>query len=145
VTEIREATAGDVAAMFHVRVSVAQNAMNVDQLRARGITPQSVAAALQSHCKAWVIEQNAKVVAFSIADARAGSIWALFVLPEYEGLGYGRALLTAAAEWLWERGFARIWLTTAPDTRAAAFYLHLGWRPTGVTPHGETRFELSVT
>ena len=53
--------------------------------------------------KSLVAEFNRQVVAFSIADRQSGSIFALFVLPEYEGKGIGSRLLNTAVEWLWQK------------------------------------------
>src|SRR5262249_30093980 len=92
--------------------------------------------------KGWVVEDAGRVVGVSIADADTGTIYALFVLPEYEGRGLGRALLDAAVSWLWVQGAERVWLDTGPETRAAGFYRRLGWQAVGSTPKGETRFEL---
>ena len=69
-------------------------------------------------------------------------IWALFLLPEWEGRGLGRVLLEQAVEWLWREGCERIWLTTEAGSRAEGFYARLGWAPVGVTDKGEVRFEL---
>jgi GNAT superfamily N-acetyltransferase len=140
--DVTEATARHIPGIFHVRVSVRENVLNEQQLRERGITPEAVAAALDSHCKAWVAESNGDVVGFSIANRKTDSIWALFVLPEYEGQGLGRRLMEPAVAWLWASGAERIWLTTGPTTRAACFYRHLGWQEAGMTEHGEIRFEL---
>ena len=69
-------------------------------------------------------------------------IWALFLLPEWEGQGLGRDLLERAVGWLWGEGCESIWLTTEPGSRAEGFYAHLGWTRAGMTDKGEVRFEL---
>jgi len=117
--------------------------LNEEQLRQRGITPESVATVLESSCKGWGAEGDGQVIGFSIADSKTRSIWALFILPEDEGRGLGRRLLDAAVAWLWEQGVDQIWLTTDPATRAEGFYRHLGWDVAGVMEHGEIRFELA--
>jgi GNAT superfamily N-acetyltransferase len=78
-----------------------------------------------------------------MADRWNGSIFALFVLPGYEGKGLGTRLLDAAVEWLWQSGIERIWLTTARDTRAARFYPLRGWVCVAELPNGELYFELA--
>ena len=85
-----------------------------------GITPANVAASLKGRARGWVAEEEGVVVAFAIADGETRSIFALFVAPGYEGRGLGRALLDRAVRWLQSESSGAIWLTTAPDTRAAA-------------------------
>jgi GNAT superfamily N-acetyltransferase len=140
--EIREARAEDIPGIFDVRVSVRENHLDLEQLRQRGITPESLVRDFEGGRKGWVAEANGRVVGFSIADALTHSVWALFVLPQHEGRGLGRRLLNAAVDWLWECGAERVWLTTGPATRAVGFYRALGWQQAGPTPYGELRFEL---
>jgi GNAT superfamily N-acetyltransferase len=142
--EVREARPEDVAGIFDVRVSVRENHLDLEQLRQRGITPDSVARDFEAqHRKGFVAEDHGRVVGFCIGDADSECVWALFVLPAYEGRGLGRRLLGAVVDWLWECGAQRVWLTTGPATRAARFYRHLGWQEAGRTPYGELRFELT--
>ena len=133
---VREALHQDIPAIFHVRFSVRENLLSEEQLR-QHVTPESLAVLLKSQCKGWIAEEDGQVIAFSIADSKTRSIWALFVLPQHEGRGLGRQLLDPAVAWLWKQGADRIWLTTAPDTRAAGFYRHLGWSVAGTTQQGE--------
>ncbi len=139
---VREAHRQDIPGIFHVRLSVRENLLSEEQLR-QHVSPEALAVLLESQCKSWVAEEDGQVIGLSIADSKIPSIWGLFVLPRHEGRGLGRQLLDAAVAWLWEQGADRIWLTTAPDTRAAGFYRHLGWNVAGVTEHGEIRFELA--
>ena len=140
---LREANGADVPGISRVRTSVSENLLTLKQLAERGITEESVAASLLLNRKGWVAESNGEVVAFSMADRRNGSIFALFVLPGYEGRGLGTRLLDAAVEWLWQSGIERIWLTTARDTRAARFYPLRGWVCVAELPNGELYFELA--
>ncbi|MBK6453095.1 MAG: GNAT family N-acetyltransferase [Steroidobacteraceae bacterium] len=68
--------------------------------------------------------------------------WALFVDPDHEGRGHGKALHSAMVSWLWAQGLRHLWLTTGLGTRAEAFYRALGWRPSGIVSSGELRLEL---
>jgi GNAT superfamily N-acetyltransferase len=138
----RQATIGDIPAMFDVRTSVVENAMTWEQLADAGITPASVAASLMAHRRAWVAERGEWIVGFSMADDTDGSIFALFVRPSDEGRGVGTRLLDLAVQWLSTRGRRVITLTTAPGTRASAFYARRGWIDVGTQPNGEVRFEL---
>jgi GNAT superfamily N-acetyltransferase len=141
---IREATAADMPGIARVRTSVRENLLTVEQLRYRGITNESVAASFLLDSKGWVAERNGAVVAFTIADRASRSIFALFVLPEFEGQGLGSHLLRLALHWLRENGVADVWLTTGPDTEAARFYERRGWVPAGVAEHGDVRYEFSL-
>ena len=75
----------------------------------------------------WVWEEDGRILGFSAADTRDGSIWALFVDPAREGLGAGKHLLRRAVDWLFEIGFDEIRLGTAAHTRADRFYAAQGW------------------
>ena len=141
---LRIATAADIPAIFHVRTSVRENFLDLEVLAERGVTHASVAAMLDDpHMRTWVIEEGAKVVAFAMADARVGSVFALFVHPDAEGRGHGRALLEAAEDWLFAAAWPVIWLQTdeAPHQRAHGFYRAAGWRRTGPADHGDVRYE----
>ena len=139
---IRAMRVDDMGETFRVRTSVTENALSLEQLEQMGITPESVVASLASRSRGWVAELDGRVVAFAIADADARSIFALFVAPGFEGRGLGSSLLELAVRWLQgERGGA-IWLKTAPDTRAAAFYARRGFVVTGRESTGSLRLEL---
>jgi GNAT superfamily N-acetyltransferase len=140
---VREATPADMPGISRVRLSVKENALSVEQLTARGITNASVAASLLTHRRGWVAERNGEIVAFSMADKADWSIFALFVLPEYEGRGLGCRLLQQALDWLWDCGAERVWLSTSPRTRAARFYTKAGWTQTGEAAYGDVRFEIA--
>jgi ribosomal protein S18 acetylase RimI-like enzyme len=142
---IREANLADIPAIFAVRTAVKENAATIERLAELGITPALVGDALKSHCKAWVTNLDGHVVGFVIADMSTKSIWALFVLPEFESRGIGKALMLYAVRWLKETGADRCWLTTGSDTRAAGFYRRLGWTAQGLTAGGEMKFELDLT
>lgn len=139
---LREAAGTDMPGISRVRTSVRENLLTVEQLERLGITNASVAASLLADRKGWVAERGGEIVAFSMADRVNGSIFALFVLPGYEGRGLGGRLLDLALRWLWQQGADRVWLTTAPGTRAARFYLRRGWVEIGKEDGGDVRLEL---
>jgi GNAT superfamily N-acetyltransferase len=139
---IREASGADMPGIARVRTSVTENHLTTEQLAQRGISNASVAASLLVDRKGWVAEHGKEIVAFSMADRADPSIFALFVLPGYEGRGLGNRLLDLALQWLWDSGAELAWLTTSPDTRAARFYERRGWVPAGMVPGGDMRFEL---
>ena len=133
---LRQAHAGDVAAMHRVRLAVRENPLPSGRVREADYLPY-----LESHGRGWVVEADGAVVAFAVGDARDGNIWALFVAPGHEGRGYGRRLHDVMVDWLAAQGCPTLWLGTAPGTRAERFYEAAGWRRCGPTPSGELRFE----
>lgn len=137
----REATDVDVPGMACVRTSVVENVLTAQQLEQRGITNATIAASFLAASKGWVAEQEGQIVAFSIADRDSQSIFALFVLPAFEGRGIGGHLFDLAVRWLWENGVERAWLTTGPQTKAATFYERRGWVATGTDAYGDIRYE----
>ena len=140
----REAVAADMPGISRVRASVGENLLTseqLEQLEQRGITNASVAASFLTDAKGWVAAYQDEIVGFSIANKKEESIFALFVLPAYEGHGIGSRLLDLALQWLWDNGAERAWLTTAPASRAARFYERQGWRQVGADPSGDVRFE----
>ena len=140
----REATASDVPGISRVRTSVRENLLTVEQLRERGITNESVAASFLTTSKGWVAERDGEIVAFTIADGATRSLFALFVLPEYERRGLGSRLLSLSLDWLRSNGAREVWLTTGPETDAAGFYERRGWIATGTEPRGDTRYVLNL-
>ena len=85
---IRPAVAADVPAMHRIRLSVQENRLSNPALVREGSYLPYLEAG-----NAWVAERNAAIAGFAALDRSAGSIWALFVAPEAEGLGIGRSLL----------------------------------------------------
>jgi GNAT superfamily N-acetyltransferase len=123
--------------MHHVRMAVREN-----RLTSSVITEDDYVAMLEEHGRGWVVECESAIVAFAVADARDGNIWALFVDPPHERRGHGRRLHDRMVAWLRSRGLARMWLTTQPGTRAETFYQAAGWRHAGRTEDGQVRYEL---
>ncbi len=139
---IRVATEADVEALFEVRTSVVQNHQSREELAGLGVTPRSIAEMLRTTSRVWIAEEDGQAVAFSMADADQGTIFAMFVRPEHEGKGLGRALMKQAEDWLFGRGWPEIWLLTGsdPGLRAVGFYLHLGWQAAGLQDDGQTKY-----
>src|SRR5215510_9072700 len=61
--------------------------------------------------RGWVVEVDGSVEAFAIGNAQSGNIWALFVVPEAQGRGYGSQLHDVMVGWLREQHVALPWLT----------------------------------
>src|SRR5688500_4319408 len=79
---VRPATVADIPALFVVRTSVNENHLDLEELADRGVTPDSIAAMLaDDDMRTWVIEERGEVAGFTMADARTGTVYALFVRP----------------------------------------------------------------
>jgi GNAT superfamily N-acetyltransferase len=93
---------------------------------------------------AWVAETDTVIAGFAALDALDGSVWALFVAPDAEGAGIGRALHLRMLEWAREQGVPRLTLSTQNGSRAAHFYERAKWKRRGITAEGEVHFEMEL-
>jgi GNAT superfamily N-acetyltransferase len=127
--QYRQIGVADIPSLFYVRTRTRENAYTLEQLHSLGITPASVEQKLADSFRGWLCTVEEEVVAFCMADAAAGELWVIAVLPEFEGRGIGGRLMNLAEEWLWQSGCSRAWLTTDLDVslRAYGFYRHRGW------------------
>jgi len=114
---IRLASVEDIEVIFDIRTSVKENHLSREELHALGIDENTIIDLIQSAPCVWVAELENKVSGFAIADAKEGSLFAMFVNPESEGMGLGKALLKAAEAFLFQN-FAQIWLETDQSSRA---------------------------
>jgi len=137
---IRVASANDIPEMQRVRESVRENTLpdysvlSTDRYRAH----------LEDLGRRWVYEREGRVVGIAVANLEDASIWALFVEPESEGQGIGRALHDVMLAWLRANGSTLVSLGTDPGTRAARFYEAAGWTPRGQGASGEAIYEKSL-
>lgn len=136
----REAQLPDIEQLQVIRNSVKENALS-DPSR---ITYDDYSNYLFKRGKGWVCEVDHSIVGFSIVDNIDKNIWALFVHPSHEKKGIGRKLQALLLDWYFNQKEKNIWLSTAPNTRAEAFYRMAGWKETGRTDTGEIRFEISA-
>ena len=137
----RDATLADIPGMHTVRMAVRENMLsNPDSIK-----PEDYRLYLEERGKGWVCQDKAKVVGFAIVDMEKSNLWALFVDPDYERRGIGRQLLSLLTSYAFSHGCSRLWLGTQPDSRAKKFYQRAGWRPVGLTPEGDIRFELEAS
>ena len=142
----RPMTAADLPAVFAVRLATVENAVTLEELAEDyGITPESLAAAMETHVQGWLCEDGGRAVGFAMGDRSNGEVQVVAVLPGYEGRGIGRALLLEVQQWLFAQGHEEIWLGANPDpgVRASGFYRRLGWRRTGVMKGGDEVLRLS--
>ena len=134
---IRLAGVADIPAIMAIRFAVRENQLS-DPSK---VTAQLCIEYLDALGRGWVCERDHQLIGFSYAS-KQGSIWALFVLPGYEGLGAGSRLLRAATDWLFEQGHESIWLSTGVETRAERFYTAQGWQRGEQKDDGEVVFRL---
>ena len=137
----REATISDIPGMQIVRNSVKENQLSNPAL----VTDKDCEGFITDRGMGWVCEADHNVVGFAIADLKENNIWALFVRPEYEGMGIGKKLHELMLNWYFSQGKEMVWLGTAPNSRAALFYRKAGWKETGTHGEKEIKFEMNKT
>ena len=136
---IRQANTTDVKDMHRIRLGVRQNQLaDPTQVNEDSYAPFVAAGG------AWIAETETGIAGFAIVDSTNGNVWAVFVDPDAEGQGIGRALHDRMLQWSSQQGVEHLWLTTGRDTRAEQFYRQLGWLETGTTETGEIRFEREI-
>lgn len=137
---VRPAEAGDVPSMFRIRTSVRENLLTLEELAALGITQRSVVEMLNGPTCAWVALKQGSIVGFSLAILEDACLFAVFVAPEHEGAGIGRALVRQAEDALFA-DHSTIWLETRRGSRADGFYRRLGWHEAADAGGGDVRLE----
>jgi len=125
-TYVRTAQLSDIEGMFDVRTSVIENHLSREEMRQMGITEGVVGDMIEKSLCAWVATENNKIIGFSMILPDEGCLFAAFVLPEYEGKGIGRRLVTLAEQELFLH-HEIAWLESDKNSRAAKFYMQLGW------------------
>ena len=141
--QIRKAMPEDAADIFDVRCSVRENHMSREELSALGIRPETVGEMIAGgDYIVPVALAGGKIVAFAMAQISESYVFALFVHPEHEGQGLGRALMQVVESGLAEHGVVEAWLCTGsePGIRAPGFYRHLGWVDSGIMEDGQLKF-----
>ena len=136
----REATTSDIPQIQIVRNSVKENVLSDPSL----VTDKDCEEFLIIRGKGWVCEIENNIVGFSIIDLKEKNIWALFVHPDHEGKGIGKRLHDIMLDWYFNQHEEKLWLGTAPRTRAESFYRKSGWKEAGTHGKGEIKFELSL-
>ncbi len=135
----REAQITDIPQIQIVRHLVKENVLSNPAL----VTDKDCEEYLTLRGKGWVCETDNTIAGFAIADLKEDNIWALFVMPEYEGKGIGKKLHDIMLEWYFNQTKEKVWLSTSANTRAEKFYQNAGWKHACKQPNGETRFELT--
>lgn len=127
--KIRRATVEDIDAIYYVRTAVKENHMSEIELAEIGVTRESTKEAiLHDTLPIWCAFINDELVGFSSVLPEERELFALFVLPAFEGKGIGSALYDVAVNWLFEKNpNAPINLNTEKTARAFQFYQERGW------------------
>ena len=126
------------------QIQIVRNSVNENQLSDPSyVTDDDCYDYLVNRGRGWVYEIESRVVAFAIGDLQEKSIWALFVEPDFEGLGIAQKLQLLLLHWYFGQSQETIWLTTSPETRAEKFYRKSGWIDKGMQHNGELRFEMT--
>ncbi len=135
----REAKVTDIKQIQVVRHAVTENMLSDPAL----VSDRDCEEYMTVRGKAWICEVENRIVGFAYVDMKENNVWALFVLPEYSAKGIGKMLHRIMLDWYFSQTDERIWLGTAPGTRAEQFYEKQGWKRAGM--HGkEVKFEMTV-
>jgi GNAT superfamily N-acetyltransferase len=134
----REAEISDIAQMQFVRNAVKENILSDPAL----VPDKDYEEYMTNRGKAWVCEVDNKIVGFAIVDLIVNNVWALFVHPDFEAMGIGKKLHQAMMDWYFLQTKEKIWLGTAPKSRAEKFYRMQGWKEVGIHGKGEIKFEM---
>ena len=136
---LREASPHDVEQIMNVRLAVRENKLS----EGSSIDEAVCVEYLTNRGKGWVTELDNEIVGFSIVDLVESNVWALFVLPNFEGKGIGVQLQNAMLDWYFTQSSSPLWLTTSKGTRAEGFYRKTGWQDVGILDADEIKFEMS--
>ena len=137
-TQIRPATEADVEAVFHIRTSVRENHLSLEQMATMGITPDAIREAIAAEPCAWLAEADGKAVGFAVYFFNY-STWQgqhglyledLYITPDARGHGAGKALLQHLARIALEKDCGRFeWSCLDWNTPSIKFYDSLGALP----------------
>ena len=134
----RQAIPEDIPQIQIVRNSVKENQLSNPNL----IPDDLVEEFITKRGKGFVCEIDKKIVGFSIVDFVENNVWALFLLPEFEGKRIGKKLHQLMLDEYFSKTKETIWLSTEANSRAEIFYKKQGWKNAGF--HGnEVKFEMS--
>ncbi|HAB16690.1 MAG TPA: GNAT family N-acetyltransferase [Verrucomicrobiota bacterium] len=135
---IRPAVAGDVPVIFRFIQALAEYERLAHEVTATEATLQATLFGAQPSAEVLLAEFDGAPVGFALFFSNYSTFLAkpglyledLFVLPEFRGRGFGKALLVAGARLAAERGCGRYeWAVLDWNTPSIQFYESLGARP----------------
>jgi GNAT superfamily N-acetyltransferase len=132
----RQADTVDITNIQFVRNSVKENVLSDPAL----VPDTDVEKYINKRGRGWVCMEGINMVGFCIADLVDDNIWALFVLPEYEGKGIGTELHKLMLDWYFSQNKTLVWLSTQQASRAERFYRKSGWKEAGAYGKNEIKF-----
>ncbi|HVH32619.1 MAG TPA: GNAT family N-acetyltransferase, partial [Tahibacter sp.] len=106
---VRPATLADLDAISEIRLAVQENVLS-DPAAITRADYVTMLAPERGAC--WVAESHGEILGFSWADFAARNVWALFVRPERERRGVGRAVHATMMDAFFSRSDSRVWLGT---------------------------------
>ncbi len=136
----RQAKTADIPQIQFVRHAVKENTLSDPSL----VPDSDVEDYISRRGRGWVAEAEGRILGFAIVSVIDRNVWALFILPDCEGMGIGRQLHDIMMDWYFAQTDMDIWLSTSPGTRAATFYRKAGWRENGNYGKGEIKFEITT-
>lgn len=134
----REAEIKDIPQIQVVRNAVKENQLSDPSL----VLDKDVEEYIMNRGKGWVCEIDKRIAGFAIVDLIDNNVWALFIHPDFEAKGIGKKLHRRMMDWYFNNTKEKIWLGTAPDSRAEKFYRIQGWKEVGMHGKGEIKFEM---
>jgi len=141
---VRDAAPDDAGAIAHVRAATWRHAyahlFTAEQLGTISVDESAthwrrIVQTARARSNTLVAELGAVVVGFASSgvnwsgeEAHVGELYAIYVLPETQGHGVGRELMTESVRRLWGEGFTEAMLWVFEDNpRARRFYELAGW------------------
>lgn len=135
--QLRLALFQNIPTMHAIRTSVTENILSEGSTFGHDDYLQF----LGTNGETWVGEIDGQIAGFGAIDRSNSSIWALFVSPEFESLGIGKALLSKLIERAKQLEMTVLHLTTTLGTRAEQFYIRQGWQFVGAAPNDEVSLQ----
>jgi ribosomal protein S18 acetylase RimI-like enzyme len=138
--DYRHAISSDAEECVRLRGRTRKNAISPSRLATLGIAARSWGSAIATgQLPGQLCTVDGAIVGYCFGDKTNGEIVVLAVLPQYEGRGIGKALLSMIMGELRALGHRRLFLGCSSDSahRSYGFYRHLGWRSTGLLDDNE--------
>ena len=133
--EFRDAKTEDFGRCIEIRGMTRDNPIPAEILEEIGVTEEEWVPLIKNKSVIGVVSESSEgVVGFCNGDVATGEVLVLALLPDYEGLGLGKSMLSLVTDKLFSFGLEKLWLAASPnpEIRAHGFYRHIGWVPNGV-------------